>query len=134
MGRRGGRPLDDMLSKREQQVMELLHRRGRASVGELYDVIPDMPSYDAMRSVLRLLEEKGRVRHEREGRRFIYQPAVPAKRAAREAVGRVIQTFFDGSTSDLVNALFEARTPSREELDRLQEMIDAARKADREST
>lgn len=134
MGRRGGRPLDDMLSKREQQVMELLHRWGRASVGELYDMIPDMPSYDAMRSVLRLLEEKGRIRHEREGRRFIYQPAVPPKKAARAAVGRVMQTFFDGSTSDLVNMLFEARTPSREELDRLQEMIDDARAADREST
>lgn len=134
MGSRKGRPLDDMLSKREQQVMELLHVRGRASVGDLHEAVPDMPSYDAMRSVLRLLEEKGRVRHERVGRRYIYRPAVPAKRAAREAVGHVMRTFFGGSTSDLVNSLFEATSPSPAELDRLQALIDAARAAGREST
>lgn len=126
----GGRPLDEMLSKREQQVMELLHRRGRASAADLCDAVPDIPSYDAMRSVLRLLEEKGRIRHEREGRRYIYRPSQPAHRAGRQALERVAQTFFGGSPADLVNALFDAEEPSREELDRLQELIDAAREAD----
>lgn len=132
--RSGGRPLDEMLSKREQQVMELLHSRGRASAADLYEAVPDMPSYDAMRSVLRLLEEKGRIEHEREGRRYVYRPSLPAGRAARRALRRVARTFFGGSTADLVNALFEAENPSPEELDRLQELIDGARKGDADSS
>lgn len=114
--------------------MEILHRGGRASAADLCEAVPDIPSYDAMRSVLRLLEEKGRIRHELEGRRFIYSPARPIERAGREALGRVADTFFGGSTTDIVNALFEDVSPSERELDRLQDLIDAARAEKRESS
>lgn len=134
MSEADARPLDEMLSKREQQVMELLHRRGRASASELYEAVPDIPSYDAVRSVLRLLEEKGRIRHERDGRRYVYRPSVPMDVAARQALDRVLDTFFGGSTSEVVNALFAAESPSPDELDRLQGLIDESRKADGRSS
>lgn len=128
-GRRGGRPLGEMLSKREQQVMDLLHRRGRASAAELYEAVPDIPSYDAMRSVLRLLEEKGRIRHERDGRRYVYMPSLPIAAARRAALRQVVRTFFGGSRVDLVNTLFLAKDLSPDELGQLQALIDEARQA-----
>lgn len=124
---RGARPLGDVLSKREQQVMEVIHRRGEATAGDVFDALPDASSYNAVRGVLRLLEEKGRLEHRREGRRFVYRPAEPAERAGSAAIAHVIGTFFGGSTSRFMNTLFESRPPSPAELDRLEALIDAAR-------
>lgn len=123
----GVRPLDEILSKREQQVMDVVHRLGEATAGEVYAELPDAPSYNAVRGVLRLLEESGRLRHDRRGRQFVYRPVVSLKRAAGLALGHVTRTFFDGSTADVINTLFETRPPSAEELDRLQRLIDEAR-------
>ena len=123
----GGRPLEEILSKREQQVMDVVHRRGAATAAEVYEDLPDAPSYNAVRGVLRLLEEKGRLTHERDGRRFVYRAAVPAERAGGAALGHLVRTFFGGSTAEMLNTLFESRPPSPAELDRLQRLIDEAR-------
>lgn len=108
--------------------MDVVHRRVEATTAEVYEELPDAPSYNAVRGVLRLLEEKGHVVHERDGRRFVYRAAVPAEHAGREALGRIARTFFGGSTAALVNTLLEADRPSAEELDRLQRLIDDARR------
>ncbi|MFW6078613.1 MAG: BlaI/MecI/CopY family transcriptional regulator [Gemmatimonadota bacterium] len=128
MGSEGGaRPLDELFSKRERQVMDVVHRRGEATAAEVYEELPDAPSYNAVRGVLRLLEEKGHLVHGREGRRFVYRAAVPAERAGRAAVAHLVRTFFGGSTAELVSTLLDARPPSDAELDRLQRLIDEAR-------
>lgn len=124
---RGARSMDEMLSKREQQVMELLHRSGPLSARHLFEAIPDLPSYDATRSVLRGLEESGRLQHHREGRRFVYEPTQSPDQAAREALHRLLRTFFDGCREDLVHCLFDRERVTGEELDSLQALIDASR-------
>lgn len=121
------RPLDVILSKREQQVMEVIHRQGEVTAGELFDELPDAASYNAVRGVLRGLEAKGRLEHRREGRSFVYRPTVPAERAGRNALRQVAETFFSGSTERLLNTLLEAESPSAAELDRLGRLIEAAR-------
>lgn len=121
------RSLDDLASKREQQVMEVIHRRGRATAADVFDALPDAPSYNAVRGVLRVLEEKGRIVHEREGRRYVYRPAIPTKRAGRAALSNLVRTFFEGSAEELLSTLLDERAPSEEELDRLQRLIDEAR-------
>lgn len=125
--RRGARALEEILSKREQQVMEVVHRRGEATAADVYEELPDAPSYNAVRAVLSLLEDKGRLRHERDGRRFIYRAVVPAQRAGRTALAQVMRTFFDGSKAEVLNTLFEAGTPTAHELDEMQRLIDEAR-------
>lgn len=124
---RGARPLGEILSKREQQVMDVVHRRGEATAADVYRELPDAPSYNAVRGVLRLLEEKGRVEHQRDGRRFVYRAAVPPQRAGGTALAHVLRTFFGGSVTRLVNTLLESGTASADELERLQRLIEAAR-------
>ena len=121
------RPIDEILSKREQQAMEVIHRRGEATAGDLYRELPDAPSYNAVRSTLRLLEEKGQVVHERRGRQYVFRPCVPAEDARRSALGHLVRTFFHGSTERLMTALFEDRMPTPAELDRIEAMIKKAR-------
>lgn len=125
---RGARPLEEILSKREQQVMDVLHRRGSATARQIFDELPDPSSYNAVRGVLSLLEGKGRVRHEREGRRYVYHPVRRAEAAGRAALSRVARTFFSGSTAELLNSLFDDAPPDAAELDRLQAWIDDARR------
>lgn len=121
------RPLDEMLSKREQQVMEVLHRRERATVGEVFEALPDAASYNAVRGVLGHLEEKGRVRHEREGRRFVYFPADTAAGAGRRALRDAARTYFGDSMYELANTLLQSDALTPAELDRLQRLVDEAR-------
>lgn len=121
------RSLEDLASKREQQVMEVIHRRGRATAGEVYEALPDAPSYNAVRGILRALEEKGWLVHDRDGRRYVYRPAIPAKRAARTALASLVRTFFGGSSEELLSTLLDEGAPSEDELDRLQRLIDEAR-------
>jgi BlaI family transcriptional regulator, penicillinase repressor len=121
------------LSRRERQIMEILYARAQASVGDVLDALPDPPSYSAVRAMLRLLEEKGRVRHKQEGRKFVYVPTVPAAKARRWAMRNLLQTFFGGSVSEAVASLIEMdqENLSPEDLSRLTQLIEKAKKEGR---
>jgi predicted transcriptional regulator len=121
-------PAAHQLSRRERQIMDIVYRRGRATAAEVLDDLPDPPSYSAVRAALRLLEEKGRLRHDQDGQRYVYRPTVTRERASTSALQHLIRTFFDGSASQVVNALVKEEEVSREELDRMAELIDRARK------
>src|SRR3954453_19903670 len=99
-----GQPRDHgvSLSRRERQIMDAIYRRGRATAAEVLEDMPDPPSYSAVRAMLRLLEEKGHVRHEQDGPRYVFLPTVHRDRASRSALTHVVRTFFDGSASDAV--------------------------------
>lgn len=118
------------LSRRERQIMDILYRRGRASVGEVLSALSGEPSYSTVRAQLRVLEEKGHVRHEEQGLRYVYLPKVPRHAMARSALRHLIDTFFEGSSGKAMAALIgDERTQfSEEELDRLGELIEKARK------
>ena len=117
------------LSRRERQIMDVLYRLGRATVAEVMDNIEDPPGYSAVRAMLRILEEKGHLRHEQDGPRYVFIPRVTRDRARRSALTHVIQTFFDGSTEEAVAALLgmSQSTLSEEELDRLSKLIEDAK-------
>ena len=120
------------LSRRERQIMDVIYRRGRATAAEVLDDLPDPPSYSAVRAMLRLLEEKGHVRHEQDGPRYIFLPIVHRDRARQSALTHVVRTFFDGSATEAVAALLhDGAKLSTEELDRLAAMIDKAREEGR---
>ena len=124
----GSNPYLD-LSRRERQIMDALYRRGRASVGEVLEDMPDPPSYSAVRAMLGKLEEKGHVDHEQDGPRYVYFPRQPREEATETALQRVVGTFFDGSRSKAVAAMLDlpgARL-SDEELAELARMIEDAR-------
>jgi predicted transcriptional regulator len=118
------------LSKRERQIMELLYRLGQATAAEVQTNLPDPPSYSAVRATLRILEEKGHVRHDQDGPRYVFVPTVGQEKAKRSALQHLIHTFFDGSTEQAVATLLDesASELSREELNHLAELIDKARK------
>jgi predicted transcriptional regulator len=120
------------LSRRERQIMDAIYRRGRATAAEVLGDIPDPPSYSAVRAMLRLLEEKGHVRHEQDGPRYVFVPIVHRDRARRSALTHVVRTFFDGSATDAVAALLnDSGKLSAAELDRLSAMIEQAREEGR---
>lgn len=120
------------LSRRERQIMDVIYRRGRATAAEVLDDIPDPPSYSAVRAMLRLLEEKGHVRHEQDGPRYVFLPTVNRERARKSALKHVVRTFFDGSATDAVAALLDADAKlSESDLDRLSTMIQNARQEGR---
>ena len=122
-------PLDE-LGRRERQIVEILIRRGQASAAEVLADLPDPPSYSAVRGMLRLLEEKGHVRHEWAGPRHVYRPTQDPEEARRTAAGHLLRTFFNGSMESAVAAMLGAseEPPSAEELDRLGELIARARR------
>ena len=117
------------LSRRERQIMEVLYRDGKATAGEVLAALPDPPSYSAVRAMLRILENKGHLRHVAEGTRYVYMPTLARDRAARPALASVIETFFDGSTEKAVAALLDiSKTElSGDDLDRLSRLIEQAR-------
>jgi predicted transcriptional regulator len=120
------------LSRRERQIMDVIYRRGRATAAEVLEDIPDPPSYSAVRAMLRLLEEKGHVRHEQDGPRYVFLPIVNRDRARRSALTHVVRTFFDGSATEAVAALLnDGGKLSDAELDRLSAMIAQAREEGR---
>lgn len=100
-----GRSHRQKLARREQQIMDVLYVRGEASVATVLEELPDPPSYSAVRATLRILEEKGHVVHRKNGRQFVYAPAVSAERARATALRQVVRTFFGGSFEDAVTAL-----------------------------
>jgi predicted transcriptional regulator len=124
------RPLD--LSRRERQIMGVIYRLGRATAAEVLAELEDPPSYSAVRAHLRILEEKGHVRHEQDGPRYVFLPTLPREQARDSALRQLVQTFFEGSTSQAMAALLDA-TPgiSKAELARLSRLIDKARKEGR---
>ena len=118
------------LTRRERQIMDVLYRLGRATAGEVLEALTDGPSYSTVRTQLRVLEEKGHVRHEEHGLRYVYIPAVPRHAARRSALRHVLETFFDGSAEKVVQALLggDATRLSDEQLERIAELVARARK------
>src|ERR1051325_2793162 len=121
-------PTDD-LTRRERQVMEILHRRGEATVAEIMGALPDPPTYSAVRSILRILVEKQLINHREDGPRYVYLPAVNTDQARDDALKHVIRTFFDGSTEQAVAAVLRMSDAkiSEAEIDALREKIRTAR-------
>jgi BlaI family transcriptional regulator, penicillinase repressor len=118
------------LSRRERQIMDILYRAGKASASDVLNAMPDPPSYSAVRAMLRVLEEKGHVKHQEEGLRYVYAPVVARDKAKRSAVKHVMETFFNGSAEQIVAALLDVSSTrlTRDELDRMAEMIEKAKK------
>src|ERR1051325_9809248 len=121
------------LSRRERQIMDILYQYGKASASEVRELMEGAPGYSAVRAMLRVLEEKGHVKHEAEGLKYVYVPTVARDKAKRSAVKHLLDTFFNGSPEQIVAALLDVSSPdlTREELDRMAEMIDKARKEGR---
>jgi predicted transcriptional regulator len=117
------------LSRRERQIMDVVYREGQATATEVLASLPDPPSYSAVRAMLRVLENKGHLRHVPDGNRYVYRPTLPRDRAGKPALENVLQTFFDGSTEKVVAALLDLSRSelSPGELDRLSELIEQAR-------
>jgi predicted transcriptional regulator len=116
------------LSRRERQIMDILYRQGRATAGEVMEALSGNPTYSTVRTQLRVLEEKGHVRHEEQGLKYVYIPAVPRTAARRSALRHLVETFFDGSAESAVAALLggEGARLSDEELERIGELVKKA--------
>ena len=122
-------PTED-LSRRERQVMEILHRRGESTVTEILQALPDPPSYSAVRSILRILGEKRLVTHKEDGPRYVYFPAKPIDKARDDVLAHVVRTYFAGSTEQAVTALLRLSDADLDdaEVARLREKIRHARR------
>jgi BlaI family transcriptional regulator, penicillinase repressor len=119
------------LSRRERQILDILYKHCRATAAEVQAALPQPPSYSAVRALLRILEEKGHVRHEQDGPRYVYLPTVARDNAKRSALRHILQTFFDGSAEQAISALLDESSAklSSAELDRLARLIETARKS-----
>jgi predicted transcriptional regulator len=117
------------LSRRERQIMDSVYRRGRATAAEVLEDLPDPPSYSAVRTMLRLLEEKGHLEHQQDGPRYVYLPTVPRENARKTALQHLVSTFFNGSREQAMAALLELNDSelTEEQLDRIQRLIEDAR-------
>ena len=117
------------LSRREREILDILHRKGAATVAQVLEDLPDPPSYSAVRSILRILGEKGHVRYREEGKRYLYSPVEAPQSAARSAFQQVLSNFFGGSLEHAVKAFLTDGDSevSPEELDRLSAMIEQVR-------
>ena len=118
------------MSRRERQIMEILYRRGQASVSEVRAAMNDAPSYSAVRAMLRVLKDKGHVKHQAEGLKYLYRPVVNLEKAKRSALKSLVDTFFNDRPDEVVAALLDvsSRRLTAEELDRMAAMIDEARR------
>lgn len=122
---------NDPLSRRERQILDILYAKSSATAAEVKDALPDPPSYSAVRALLRILEEKGHARHKTDGTRYVYLPSIPRESARHSALSRIVQTFFNGSAAQAAAALVDSGSLSDEELTKLSEMIERARKEGR---
>jgi BlaI family penicillinase repressor len=118
------------LTRRERQIMDVLYRRGRATAAEVMEDVSGEPNYSTVRTQLRVLEDKGHVRHEEQGLRYIYMPAVPRRAARKSALKHLMDTFFDGSAEQVVAAVLggEAARLSDDDLKRIADLVEKARK------
>jgi BlaI family penicillinase repressor len=121
------------LSRREREMMDIVFRTGRATAGEVMEAMPNPPSYSAVRATLRILEQKGLLRHETDGTRYVFIPTANRDRARKSALDHVLQTFFDGSVASVVASLLQkpSRDLSDEDLQRIEKLIADARKEGR---
>ena len=121
------------LSRRERQIMDVLHAKQSATAAEILDAIPEPPGYSSVRALLRILEEKGHIKHRQEGVRYVYLPCASRESASRSALRRLVSTFFQGSATDAMAALLEDNDTrlSDAELAKLQQLIKQARKEGR---
>ncbi|HEX5724464.1 MAG TPA: BlaI/MecI/CopY family transcriptional regulator [Longimicrobiaceae bacterium] len=121
------------LSRRERQIMDVVYRLGNATVSDVLERIPDPPSYSAVRALMRILEDKGHLRHDVDGPRYVYLPTVPRDAAQQTALSHLVRTFFQGSTEAAVAALLELPESglTERELERLSHLIAQARKQGR---
>lgn len=121
------------LSRRERQIMDLLYRSGRATAADVLDGLPEAPSYSAVRALLRILEQKGHVKHEEDGRAYVYMPVTRRNDARQSALSHLLKTFFENSAEQAVAALLaiKAEKMSGDELERMSKMIDKAKKEGR---
>jgi predicted transcriptional regulator len=120
---------NEKLSRRERQIMEIIYQKGQATAAEVQEALPDPPGYSAIRTHLTILEDKGHLRHEEQGKRYLYFPIQPRENAAKRALSQVMQTFFEGSVEGAVAALLsdDDTAVSNEELDRLAALIARAK-------
>jgi len=119
-------------TRREREMMDIIYKEGRATASEVMERMASPPSYSAVRATLRILEEKGHLRHGNNGSRYVYMPTVDREKARRSALDHLVTTFFDNSAASVVAALLDSRTVlSRAELDELRALIEQARKEGR---
>ena len=123
----------DPLSRRERQIMDILYRLGQGTAAEVLENMSDPPSYSAVRAMLRVLEEKGHLKHEQQGPRYVYLPTMPRDDAQASALRHLLNTFFDNSAEQAVAALLDISKSnlSQDELSRLSSLIEQARKEGR---
>lgn len=123
----------ETLSRREREMMDIIYRNGRATAIEVMEAMADPPSYSAVRATLRVLEQKGHLKHENDGTRYVYKPTVARDRAKVSALDHLVATFFDGSVTNVVATLLDnSKTPiDKDDLERLSALIDKARKEGR---
>ena len=121
------------LNKRERQIMDVIYRRGNATAKEMLEELPDLPSYSASRAMLRLLEQKGHLKHRKDGAKYVYFASVPREKARRPQLNHLMQTFFEGSIEAVVAELFEMGQGniSDEEWARIMSLIEEAKKEGR---
>jgi len=119
------------LSRRERQILDILYQRGQATAADVQNALPEPPSYSAVRALLRILEDKGHVRHQQDGPRYVYLPTVARENAKRSALHHVLRTFFDGSAEQAISALLDESSTklSLAELERLARLIEDARRS-----
>jgi predicted transcriptional regulator len=121
----------EQLSRRERQIMDVIYARGQATAAEVAAALPDPPSYSAVRALLRILEQKGHLRHQEEGPRYVFLPTVSRDRARRSALRNLVRTFFDGSPAQAAAALIDQAELTDDDMARLAELIDKTRKEGR---
>ncbi|MEM9556745.1 MAG: BlaI/MecI/CopY family transcriptional regulator [Acidobacteriota bacterium] len=121
------------LSRREREMMDIVYTAGRISAADIREAMAEPPSYSAVRATLRVLVEKGHLRHESDGTRYLYVPTVPREQARESALKHLVTTFFGGSAQGLVATLLDVESDelSSEDLDRMAAMIDKAREEGR---
>jgi predicted transcriptional regulator len=121
----------DPLSRRERQIMDVIYAQGQATAAEVVAALPDPPSYSAVRALLRILEQKGHLRHQEDGPRYVFLPTVSRDRARKSALRNLVRTFFDGSPAQAAAALIDQADLSDDDAVRLAEIIEKARKEGR---
>lgn len=123
-------PEKDTLSRRERQIMDVLYRLGSATAAEVQANIDDAPSYSAVRALLRILVDKGHIKHSYDGPRYLYAPIVSRPVAQKSALKQLVKTFFDGSTSSAVAALLDmsGKDLSDGELEKLAKIVEQAKR------
>jgi BlaI family penicillinase repressor len=121
-------PDNDPLSRRERQIMDIIWRHGRATANEIHEELPDAPSYSAVRALLAVLVNKGHLRHERDGKKYVYVPTASTEKAGKSALRRLLTTFFNNSPSELVATLLDPKETDDAELARIQLLLKERKK------